>query len=114
MDIYLQCSKNNIIGCNFLVEIAFFFVNTEEYMEYYTLIDLPVHGAQIEPSPIFIACFNCELYRYLSTCNLFSILLLYKLSITVPIVKYYNSNTINHKMLKLWLPTLLLLWITEM
>ena len=53
--------KNNINGCHFLVGMAFFFVNTEEYREYYTLIDLPVHGAQIEPGPIFIACFNHEL-----------------------------------------------------
>ena len=57
MDVYLQCSKNNVNGCHFLVEMAFF-VSTEEFREYYTLIDLPVRGAQIEPSPIFIACFN--------------------------------------------------------
>ena len=29
--------------------------------KHYTLIDLPVHGAQIEPSPIFVACFNRKL-----------------------------------------------------
>ena len=29
--------------------------------KHYTLIEMTVHGEQIEPSPIFIACFSCEL-----------------------------------------------------
>ena len=29
--------------------------------KHHTLIDLSVHGAQIEPSPIFVACFSREL-----------------------------------------------------
>ena len=58
MGVYIRCSKNNVHHRHFLVGMAFFFVNKEEYKEstiYNTLIDLPVHGAQIEPSPIFVA-----------------------------------------------------------
>ena len=30
--------------------------------QYYTLMDLPVHGEQVKPSPVFVAvCFSCEL-----------------------------------------------------
>ena len=29
--------------------------------KYYTLMDLPVHGEQIEPSTILIVSFSCEL-----------------------------------------------------
>ena len=58
MGIYLRYGKNNVHHCHFLVGMTFFFVNTEEH---YTLIDVLVHGAQIELSPIFVACFNREL-----------------------------------------------------
>ena len=39
---------------------------------------MPIHGEQIELNPIFVACFSHEL---ISTCILFAILLLYKLSL---------------------------------
>ena len=85
MGFSLQCGKNNVHRRHFLVGMAFFFVNKVEYRENYTLIDLPVHGAQIEPSLIFVACFNRELRMmdYLSTCNLFPIFLLYKSSLSL-------------------------------
>ena len=53
--------------------------------KHYTLIDLQVHGSHIESSPIFVACFNRELRMidYLSTCNLFPTLLLYKSSLSL-------------------------------
>ena len=44
-------------SCHFFVKMALSFVHTEKY----TLMDLPVHGEQIEPGPIFIACFSHEL-----------------------------------------------------
>ena len=72
MGVYLQCGKNNIYHHHFLVGM----VNMEEYKE--SLIDLPVHGAQIEPLRSLFQ--SCVMIDYLGACNLFSILLLYKLS----------------------------------
>ena len=62
MGVYLQCGKNNIHHRHFLVGMAFLLCQHGGVQgKHYTVIDLPVHGTQIEPSPIFIACCNCEL-----------------------------------------------------
>ena len=52
-----QCSPSSFLSWNGLLLCQ----HRGIQVKHYTLIDLPIHGAQIEPSPIFVACFNREL-----------------------------------------------------
>ena len=57
MDAYVSCSRNKVYLCHFFVEMALC-PHGEVQGKQYNLMDLLVHSEQIEPSPVFVACFN--------------------------------------------------------
>jgi len=62
MDAYVQCSRNKVGGRSFKLNLPYALYRHGKVQEkHYALLDLPVHGEQIEPSPIFIANFSHEL-----------------------------------------------------
>ena len=54
--------RNKVNLCSFQVETATVFVHMGNH---YTMMDLPVDGEQIKPSPSVIAGFSCGIFKQL-------------------------------------------------
>ena len=61
MGAQVRCSRNKVGGQSFKLNWPYFYPHGEVQEKQYTLLDLPVYGEQIEPSPILVANFGHKL-----------------------------------------------------